>query len=288
MRTVMIGCAVVMVWAFLAVSVAPAAELTVDAVRDVKGDGPDGKGNTVDDTWGFWFELVQAKEYRRLDLATANLSADQRANGIRDPKARRGHQGKVRGPIGAYLPNKDATEGWIYHSDWDGRFEGVWGDTKAKQIIAHPYTEKTNAAGVGVTYKVPADGLYTISGKVTDMQVTKMANAMIDGITVVISVAENDAAQIKPVKVVGKTEPIGDTVGPESREFKFEKVALKKGQLVLMNIDPNKGWGADMTRIDSFKIEPVTAASANWKTPALAVALLAAAGVAGLLVRRVF
>jgi hypothetical protein len=31
----------------------PAAELTHEVMADARGDGPDGKGNTADDTWQF-------------------------------------------------------------------------------------------------------------------------------------------------------------------------------------------------------------------------------------------
>ena len=50
-------------------------KLTAKAVADPKGDGPDGKGNTIDDTWGFWFQLIHAPRYRRLDIATATMPA---------------------------------------------------------------------------------------------------------------------------------------------------------------------------------------------------------------------
>ena len=80
-----------------------AVELTPAAVADTKGDGPDGKGNTADDTWQFWFQLVRSQQYRRLDLATAALPEAQRKAGIRDESAKRGKQ-KVMGPIGATCP----------------------------------------------------------------------------------------------------------------------------------------------------------------------------------------
>jgi len=225
------------------------AELTPDAVADPKGDGADGKGNTADDTWGFWFQLINMQEYRRLDIATASMTPEQRKNGI--PR-------KVTGPIGAYLPNPNDTEGWIYHSDWDGRFEGVWGDKKAKQIIAHPYNEKTDGGAVAVTYKVPADGTYTISAKVTDLSVVKSGHYMMTGINVSIDVVAAADAQTKPAeKVLVEPAAVGDKVGPESKEIKAENVELAAGKLVRLVIDPRKWWGADMTRIDYFKIERV-------------------------------
>ncbi|MDP7290325.1 MAG: hypothetical protein QGH94_20250 [Phycisphaerae bacterium] len=77
--------------------------LTVAAVANHKGDGPDGKGNTADDTWRFWFQLIHARgEYRPLDIATATMSPKQKKSGIRR---------KVRGPIGSMLPNPKKTEG---------------------------------------------------------------------------------------------------------------------------------------------------------------------------------
>jgi len=33
-------------------------------------------------------------------------------------------------------PNLADTQGRIYHSDWEDRFEGVWGDAKAGQVLA--------------------------------------------------------------------------------------------------------------------------------------------------------
>jgi len=39
-------------------------------------------------------------------------------------------------------------------------------------------------------------------------------------------------------------------------EFKSAKVPLKKGQLVMLAIDPNGFWGGDMTRVDAFSIAP--------------------------------
>ncbi|MCE9555994.1 MAG: hypothetical protein K8T91_21815 [Planctomycetes bacterium] len=240
---------------FLATSTR-AAELTPAAVADPKGDGPDGKGNTTDDTWQFWFSLLHSPEYHRLDLGTAALSADQRKNGIRDERARRGKQ-KVQGPIGAMLPNPADTEGWIYHSDWDGRYEGVWGDKKANQVIMHPYNEKTDGGNVAVTYTVLADGAYNISGKVTDLAVAKGDHAMLTGITYKVDVVAGGGDSISKIEKPLAEGKVGDKVGPESAEFKVDKVDLKKGQLVRLAIDPNKWWGGDMTKIDSFKIEPV-------------------------------
>ena len=85
----------------LAVSLIPCAgaspdgdivELSIDHVRDIKGDGPDKRGNTADDTWQFWFELVRPKDkFLHLDIATKKMSETQRRNGI---------PGKVTGPIG--------------------------------------------------------------------------------------------------------------------------------------------------------------------------------------------
>ncbi|MHC4983553.1 MAG: hypothetical protein ACYTF6_10395 [Planctomycetota bacterium] len=223
--------------------------LEPDDVLSVSGDGPDGQGNTADDTWGFWFQLINMQEYRRLDIATASMTPEQRKDGI--PR-------KVQGPIGAYMPNAGDTEGWIYHSDWDGRYEGVWGDRKAGQVIAHPYNEKTDGGAMAITYKVPADGTYVISAKVTDLAVNKSGHKMMTGIDVSIDVVAAADAQTKPAEqVLAGPEPVGDAVGPESREIKTEKAKLTKGKLVRLVIDPRKWWGADMTRIDYFKIERV-------------------------------
>lgn len=229
------------------------AELTPASVADPKGDGPDGSGNTADDTWQFWWQL-SPKEYRRLDLATATMPAAQRQAGIRDERARRGKQ-KVAGPIAAMLPNPADSEGWIYRTDWDGRYEGAWGDKKAGQVILHPFTEKTQGGAVAVTYKVPADGKYAISGKVTDMNVVKTGHPMMTGITYIIDVVEAGEGAIMTTAQPLKQGKVGDDVGPESEEFSLADVALKKGQLLRLAIDPNKWWGADMTRV-ALRIEP--------------------------------
>ncbi len=223
--------------------------LTPAAVANPKGDGPDGRGNTADDTWQFWFALAhKPSEYARLDLPTATMSAQQRKKGI---------PGKVTGPIAGYLPNPADTEGWIYHSDWDGRFEGVWGDKKANQVIMYPYVEKGSHCSVATTFLVSRDGNYDISGKLTDIQVVKhrLHKGFIWRVEVVAKVGDKRIG--KAERVIGKGGPIGDEVGPNSQEFSFRKVALKKGQLLRLVIDPNKWWGTDMTRIGDFKIKRV-------------------------------
>jgi len=178
-------------------------KLTAKAVADPKGDGPDGKGNTIDDTWGFWFQLIHAPRYRRLDIATATMPAAQKKNGIRR---------KVTGPIGKYRPNPDKTEGWIYHSDWDGRYEGVWGGEKVKQVLAHPYNEKTAGGAVAVTYKVPTDGTYAVTAKVTDMNPAK-GHYTLTGITAIVDIVDNDAQSSLPRRPL----PIRRATGPTGR-----------------------------------------------------------------------
>ncbi len=231
-----------------------AAELTPAVVADPKGDGPDGKGNTADDTWQFWFQLVRSPQYQRLDLATAVLPEAQRKAGIRDEAARRGKQ-KVQGPIGAFLPNAADTEGWIFHSDWDGRYEGAWGDKKANQVLMHPYNEKTDGAAVAVTWKAPADGKYLVTGKVTDLQVVKTGHPMMTGVTYIIDVVEAGNASITASGPALKQGNVGDNAGPESEDFKLEGVVMKKGQLLRLAIDPNKAWATDMTKVE-LKIVP--------------------------------
>ena len=220
-------------------------------VANPKGDGPDGKGNTADDTWQFWFQLIHARgEYRRLDIATAAMPQQQRTNGIRR---------KVRGPIGGMMPNPKQTEGWIYHSDWDGRFEGFWGDSKAGEVLAHPYNEKTSGGAVAVTCKAPDDGTYRISGKITDVNVARIKHRALTGIKWSLDVVavKGPNAIVRVAKALKRGGPIGDTLGPASAEFSVENVALKKGRLIRLAIDPNRAWGGDMTRIDYFKIARV-------------------------------
>ena len=224
-----------------------AGVLTPAAVADPKGDGPDGKGNTGDDTWQFWLG-IGPKDWRRMTIATASMTPEQRKKGIR---------GKVHGPIAGSLPTPKDTDGWIFHTDWDGRYEGVWGDKKAGQVLAHPFQEKMAGGPVAVTYKVPADGTYAISGKVTDLQPVKVNHYTITGIkwSVEVVAAGDGNALGGPQKVLNAGGPIGDAQGPPSAEFKVEKAELKKGQLVRLVIDPNKFWGTDLTRIE-LKIAP--------------------------------
>jgi len=221
-----------------------AVELKVGDVYNAKGDGPDGKGNTADDTWGFWFELAHSKgKYARLDLHTTKLSEQQRKKGI--PR-------KVTGPIGSWLPNPNDTEGWIYHSDWDGRFEGAWGDKKAKQVILYPYVEKGAHCAVAVTYKAPSAGKYTVSGKVTDLQVHPQFKQH-DGASWRLEVADGGNRG----KQIAKGGPFGDGHGrPDSADVKAEAFEVEKGKLIRLVIHPNKWWGSDMTKVE-LRIERV-------------------------------
>ncbi len=233
-----IACVALMV---LATRVTPSADqLKVSDLTDEKGDGPDGKGNTEDDTWGFWFELAHAPgTFRRLTRHSSTV-----------PK--KGIPRKVTGPVASLLPNPGDTKGWILHTDWDGRFEGVWGDKKAGAILAHPYVEKSAHQAVAITYKIPQDGVYVISGGITDVQV-KPDYPKHDGVIWKIEVL--DDASDKQVELA-KGEPVGDGHGrPDSAKFKTRKTRLKKGNLVRLVIHPNKWWGQDLTRIDALRIE---------------------------------
>jgi hypothetical protein len=220
-------------------------ELSIEHVRDLKGDGPDGRGNTADDTWQFWFELVRPKDkFLRLDIATKKMPKAQRRNGI---------PGKVTGPIGKFLPNPQDTEGWLYHSDWDGRMEGAWGDKKTGKVMLHPYVEKGAHCAVALTYKIPRTGRYRITGEVTDGQVVKhpkhkgflckVATGRIDGKFMVID---------RELTGIG---PIGDKVGPDSGKFEVKEARLDKGSLLVVYVHPNGWWGTDLMVIDSLKIE---------------------------------
>jgi hypothetical protein len=213
--------------------------LTYETVANPQGDGPDGRGNTADDTWQFWFELMHAPEYRRLDRHSSEIP--------------QGIQGKVRGPVASMTPNPAQTDGWIYHRDWDGRFEGVWGDAKAKQVLVHPYNEKTVGGNVAITCAVPINGTYIISGKVTDVNVAG-GHVSLTGITYLVEVCAAGEKAIGRAEKVLASGKVGDGAGPATVEFKIGKVALKKGQFVRLVIDPNKSWATDMTRIEGFSI----------------------------------
>jgi len=223
-------------------------ELTPDVILDTKGDGPDGTANTDDDTWGFWLQLAHDPDaFARLGPHTRTLSAAQRAGGIR---------GKVRGPIAGALPNPADTHGWIFGTDWDGRFEGIWADTKAKQVLMAPYVEKHFHGAVAVTYRVPATGRYVISGKVTDTAVVP-GIASLDGVTVWVQVA---APKTKAV-MLAKIGPVGDggkgNKRPNTVEFETDKTTIGGGRWIRFVIHPNANWGTDTTRIDYFKIRRV-------------------------------
>lgn len=214
---------------------APAArgdELTPDAVADPKGNAPAS-------AWRFWFELAHKPgTFERLDTHSASV-------------ARAGVPKKVRGPIGSLLPNPDDSTGWLFHSDWDGRFEGVWADKKAKCVLVHPYAEKNRHLAVAITYTVPADGTYDVSGALADAQVTDAKEH--DGIEWIVELASGGAAG----KRIGGGGPIGDGGGrPESAEFALPGVKAKKGELVRLVIAPRKHWGSDLTRVGAFKVVP--------------------------------
>jgi len=124
--------------------------LTTADVLNAKGDGPDGKGNTADDTWQFWFELAHKPgSFHRLDIHTTAMSDGQRKNGIKR---------KITGPIAGMMPNPKDTEGWIYHSDWDGRFEGAWADKKTDTVMLYPYVEKGYHGCVALSYRIKKGG----------------------------------------------------------------------------------------------------------------------------------
>jgi len=184
------------------------------------------------------------------------MTADQRAHGITDPSARRGHRGKVAGPIAGYLPNPAETNGWIFSTDWDGRFEGIWADTKARQILMVPFVEKNFHGAVAVTYRVPATGTYVISGKLSDVAPVPQLPAM-DGVTAWVQIAAPDTPQV----MVAKIGPVGDgneaNKRPNSIEFKTDKVTIGGGRWIRFVIHPNANWATDTTRIESLKIEKV-------------------------------
>ncbi|MCE5280038.1 MAG: hypothetical protein ABFD92_10815 [Planctomycetaceae bacterium] len=220
-----------------------AGRLTVAAVRNTAGDGPDGKGNTGDDTWQFWFQLMHDRSmFMRLDLATELQTEEVRKNGIKR---------KVWGPLGSTLPNPQDSEGWIYHSDWDGKREGVWGDTKDKQVLVVPYAEKGVGGALAVTYKVPADGTYIVSGKAADLEVnTEQAAAT--GVQVSVEVVQaGDGKSVRRSKqVVVQPVAIGDKAGPASADFRSERIELKKGQLVMLIVDPGTLAQTDTTKVE--------------------------------------
>lgn len=210
---------------FACVSAAPAASLKASDIVNRKGDGKDAKGNTDDDTWQFWWQEVVHRKYHHFNSFYRHKKYD----------------------------------GWSHNHDMDTDFEGVWGNIKTGQVFAHPYVEKNAHRAVAITYKVPAAGAYDISGGVTDVKVVK--HRLHTGILWRVEIATGGAKG----RVVGKGGPIGDKVGPDSATFSIPNVRVKKGELVRLVIDPNKWWGSDMTRIDSFRIVPATTKPAATK-----------------------
>jgi len=234
-----------------------AAELKATDIANEKGDGPDGKANTADDTWQFWYQYDTRSGYGCFGTYC------KQPKGVADAKN---------------------VEGWVYSmtEDWSPDFEGIWGNKSNGQMHAHPYTHHGLHASVAITYKVPEDGEYNISGGIADMLVIKKSPDGVaktvqtpDGRTIVYTAKQpkNEDGVIWIVEVVtdgkaasgkelGRGKPIGDTNEKDSTTFSIEKASLKKGDLVRFVIDPNKWWGTDMTRIDSFKIEKAGAAAA--------------------------
>ena len=103
---------------------------------------------------------------------------------------------------------------------------------------------------------MPADGEYIISGKATDLEIDKEDKAA-TGAKVLVDIANRAGKNIRTgTQVIVKPKAFGDKLGPESVEFKSDKVTLKKGQLVRLVIDPVKVAYKDMTRVE-FNIQPV-------------------------------
>jgi len=247
--TIVVFAAILAVAAFAAdKDVEPAGKLTPAVVRTSKGDGPDGVGNTRDDTWQFWFQIMHDKNlYLKLSKATEALSEEIRKNGIKR---------KVWGPIGSTLPNPEHSEGWIYHSDWDGKREGVWGDVKAGQVLVVPYQEKADGGAICITYRIPADGKYAVTGKATDLEVDK-THRMATGARVFVDITSTkDGKTHRTGKRIVKPVAFGDKLGPVSVEFKSDPVTLKTGQLVRLVIDPVKVAYRDVTAVE-FEVTPV-------------------------------
>lgn len=222
-------------WMCLAMS----AEVSATAVASRKGDGPDQSGNTEDDTWQFWFQLVHApNRYRRLDLHSSTHP--------------QGIPGKVTGPVASATPNPADTAGWIFHSDWDGRFEGVWGDARIGQVLAHPYNEKSMGADVAMTYRVPRGGTYDIRGRVSYLRPPGGKSGVRCKVGL-CSAARDEVGN--DLRWLTKSD-VGTPEAAGSADFSIRGETLKAGQLVMLAIDPLGHWGGDMTRIDEFTVVP--------------------------------
>ena len=233
-------------------------ELTPAYIANPKGDGADGKGNTEDDTWQFWFQYDTRNAYGRMGEYK-------------------------KGPT--QVPGGKDVEGWVYSdtpdgkgnpaTDWSPEYEGVWGNTKKGQMMLHPYTHHGLHASLAITFRVPADGTYEITGGITDVLVVKKSPDGVaktvetpDGRTIVYGANEpkNEDGVFWFVEVVakgsdqkgrllGQGKPVGDKNEKDSDTFEIKNAECKKGELVRFGIDPNKWWGTDLTRIDGFKIK---------------------------------
>lgn len=223
----------------LALGLVSGAELTPEMVTSPAGDGPDGKGNTADDTWQFWFELAHPPGvFRPLTRHSSTIPAG-------------GIPGKVRGPVASLLPHPKETAGWLLHTDWDARFEGVWGDRTTKTVLVHPYVEKTAHRAVALTYRIPSDGFYLIAVKLTDMQVNP-DDPQHDGITWKLEAVRAGSGETAELA----RGTLGDGRGrADSGAFRTRKTKMRKNYLVRLVIHPNAWWGQDLTRIDYFRIE---------------------------------
>jgi hypothetical protein len=97
---------------------------------------------------------------------------------------------------------------------------------------------------MAITCRLPA-GVYAVSAKVTDLNTGGN-----DGISWRVEVANANLGH----KLIAKSDPFGDKVGPTSVTVEVKDVSIEAGQLIRFVIDPNKHWGGDMTRVEGLKI----------------------------------
>ena len=192
-------------------------KLKASDITNPRGDGPDGRGNSGDDTWQFWYEEVVHRDFHRLN---------------------------------SYY--RHSFNGWSHNHNMETEIEGIWGEPKTGIIYIHPYAGRNDHRAIALTWTVPKTGVYTITGEVTDVMIDKPSGKA-DGIIWRIERATDG----KRGKLLKRGGPVGDGVGPPSAKFSVENVKLKRGELLRLVVDPNGHSHHDMTKIDSFEIREV-------------------------------
>jgi hypothetical protein len=111
-------------------------ELKSVDILNATGDGPDGKPNTADDTWQFWFQDLSARNFFRLNAFQKNT----------------------------------ILHGWTGNKGLNKAVEGVWANAVSDEVFVHPYAQSNKHRGMAVSFRIPATGLYNVFGGLTDAE----------------------------------------------------------------------------------------------------------------------